>query len=283
MPADAAPTSPRPGAVRLAVGVGPAVAAAVLAVAAAIGRGPLVGAVVVAQVVMAVTWLAVIGMPAAAGGAAIVVAAAIAADVYVARDDALTAVAGVVAASFVAALLMQLARRRRRRVTTSLAGVMSGVVLAVLTAYLLAIQAGDDSNRGVVLVAAAVAVSLVVGRALDVVAGPPAGVVAHGWLRLLVPPVVSGRGWPGVFAGLAAAAGVGALLGRDQSMLGAGSGALIGVTAALAAELADIAVSAASAEVADARRLLAVRLLAVVLPVAAAAPVGYAVTTIAVG
>jgi hypothetical protein len=270
MPADAVPRPGHPAALGLALGGGPAAAALVIAAAAALGRGSLVAAVVVVQAIIAIAWLAVVGIPAAAGGAAIVMAAAIAADIFIARDDALTEVAGVVAASFVAALVMQLARRDRRRVTTSLAGVMSGVVLAVLTAYLLAIHAGDGGRSAAVLVALAVVAALLASRAIDLV------VARLGPDRLLA------ARWPGLILGVATAAALGAYIGIRYEPLTTGAGILVGAAAALAAGLADIAVAVGSAELADGRRLLAVRVLALVLPLAAAAPAGYAVTTVAV-
>ena len=283
MPADATPTPGRPDRAAVALAVGPAAVAALVGGAAALGRWPLVAVVVAVQVAMAVAWLVVIGVPAAAAAIAIVTAAAIATDVIVVRDDALTKVAGVIAASFVAALLMQLARRRRRRVTTSLAGVMSGVVVVVLTSYLLATHAGEGEWPAAVLVAAAVGAALLVGRLLDLLASPSWGVVARGWRRSAVPLVGSRRGWPGLLVGLAVAAGIGAWFGGQQDPLTTGSGVLIALAAALVAQLIDVAVAVSSAELADGGRLLAVRVLAVVLPLAAAAPAGYAVTSIAVG
>jgi hypothetical protein len=80
-----------------------------------------------------------------------------------------------------------------------------------------------------------------------------------------------------MLAGLVVAGAVGALLG-DVGALDTGSGVVLALAAGVAATLADVGVEQMTTEVSADRRRYAVLLLGAVLPLVAAAPVGYAVT-----
>lgn len=249
-----------------AAGVSGAVAAA-----AAGGRAALICAVVVVQAMLAAGWLRAAAIPGAAGAAVVVVVAAAAADGYAARDSAepLAPVAGVVAVAFLATLLLQLAQRGRTRVTESLAVTMTGVLLVVLAAHLVAVLGGAGESAAAVLVALAAGAAVLAGRLVDEVAPRqrPAGEVR--------------RGWPGLLAGLVAAAAAGMLAGGNGA-LGAGSGVVIGIAVGVAATLAEVGVEQMATGLSADRRRSAVLLLGAVLPLVVAAPVGYAVTRLLV-
>ena len=236
-----------------------------LALAAVAGDPVLLVAVAVLQAALVLAVLAVLGAPAATGAAVVAVGAAVAADVLVVVDDGeVDRVAGVLGLSLVAALLHQLVRRGRSRVTESLADTMLAGVVGAAAACLLALPFADG-GRDVLLVAlASSAAVLLVGRLVDRVAPRP--VLAAG----------ATRGWPGLLAGLVAgvvAAGAAGTSG-DLSLAAA---ALAGLAAAVTVAAADLAVDLGAAELRpgrrDARRLLALRPAAALLPYALLGPV----------
>jgi hypothetical protein len=248
-------------------GLAGAAVAGVLAGAAAGGGPALLVAVVVLQVALVPAVLAVLDAPAARGAAVVAVAAGIASDVLVRLDDGqVDRVAGVVGLSLVAALLHQLLRRGRNRVTESLADTMLAVVLATAASCLLALGSAAGERDVLLLALAASAGALLLGRLVD---------------RVLPRPVLAAgatRGWPGLLLGLAGGVGaallVHALAAADVSPAAA---ALVGLAAAVTVATADLAVDLGATELRpgrrDARRLLALRPVAALLPYALLGPV----------
>jgi hypothetical protein len=251
---------------------GTLVAAGALATAAASGHTAFGLAVLAAQALVTLAWLALTEVDGAEGAAAVVLASAAGADLLAFRDggEGIKAAAGVVALAFVASLALQLFRRHRARTTDALTGTITAVVLVVFAAHLLA--AGAKTSAG--LAAAALlcpAAAVAAGRAGDLVSIRP----------LLVAD--ARRGWLGLLAGVAAAAGLGAVLGVAWAPLSGASGAVLGVVTGLAAAVADLAVDLAAADAFDARRAAALRPLGMLLPLVVAAPVAYAAARLLIG
>jgi hypothetical protein len=248
-------------------GLAGAAVAGLLAGAAAAGGPALVAAVVVLQVALVLTVLAVLDAPAARGAAVVAVVAGVAADAVVLLDDGqVDRVAGVVGLSLVAALLHQLVRRGRNRVTESLADTMLAVVLASAASCLLALRSAAGERDVLLLALVAAAGALLVGRLVD---------------RVLARPVLAAgatRGWPGLLVGLAGGVGA-ALLVRELAAadVSAPATALLALAAAVTVATADLAVDLGATELRpgrrDARRLLALRPAAALLPYALLGPV----------
>lgn len=266
-----------PRARRLVAGdVAPALAtlavAGVLAGVAAAGNGALGAALLAVQAVVVLAWLALTDVDGAEGATVIGVAAALGADLLAVQrgGDGIASTVGVLGGAFVLSLALQLARPHRQRTTDALAGTMTAVVLAVFAAHLLAASARTDwsvAATGVLCAGAA----LVAGRVGDVLAPRPA--------------VVQGtrRGLLGLVLALAAAAVLGSVLGGAWAPLSARSGIVVGVAAAAAAVAADLATDLAHGETNDRRRRDALKPLAVLLPLVAAAPVTYAAARLLIG
>jgi hypothetical protein len=251
---------------------GAAAAAGVLAGAAAFGHTALGLAVLAVQAVVTLAWLALTDVDGAEGATAIVLAGAVAADLVAVRKEgaAVSGAVAVVALAFVASLAWQLFRPRRERVAESLAGTVSGVVLAVFAAHLLAVAA--KTSGGVVAVAVLCpGAALLLGRAGDSLAVRPA--LATG----------ARRGALGLVAATVAAAVLGAVLGSLWAPLSARSGAAVGVATGLAAVAADLALDLTAADALDPRRAGALRALTLLLPLVVAAPVAYAAVRLLVG
>lgn len=246
--------------------------AAICGGGALVGRWPLFALVVIIQLALTLAWLAVTAVPAASGGLLITIGAALVADLYAGRighpDQA--PVAAVVAAAFALAVLRQLARRRRTHVTESLAAVMTGVVMVVFAAHLIATRAGRGGVAAVAAVCFAVAAATAVRRGIDAFFVRPA-------LR-----AGSGRGWPGLLASAAAAAAAGGYVGAVRAGLDVRTGALVGLAAALAAAVVDLGIAFGSRHLAAERRWSAIAPLGVLLPLVVAAPVGYGVARLLV-
>lgn len=224
------------------------------------------------QAVLTLAWLALTEVDGGESAAVVVGLAAAAADVLAVRrhGEGVSANATVVALAFVATLALQLFRTHRERTAEALAGTISGVVLVVFAAHLLATNAKSGAAvaaTGLLCAAAA----LVAGRAGDLAFSRPA--LAPG----------STRGVAGFVAGVGVATGLGAVLGGAYAPLSPASGALLGLASGVAAAVADLAVDLVAADAADERRTAALRPLSVLLPLAVAAPVAYAAARLLIG
>ncbi len=228
------------------------------------GDVPLLGGVVVVQVLMALGFLALVEAPAGGGVFLLSAGAAVAADVVVWVDDgAVGGLAGVVAVALVAGLLHQLCRRDRSRVTESLADTFLVVVLGCSTASLLAAQLHPEGTWPLRAALAAAGVALLAGRIGDAVIRRPALAVG------------ATRAWPGLLLSLGA--GVAAAVLVADGHLENGQAALLGLVVAAAVAIADLAIDLAASELTvapeDARRVAALRPVAVLLPFTLLGPV----------
>lgn len=252
------------------------VAAIVLVAIAVLGQvhpAALAAGLFLAQVALALAWFAAVDAPGSIVGVAIVAAAGGVADWLVGVDsaDAIGQVAAVVGLAFAVSLLYQLYRRPRPHVVASLSATLSGVVLGMSLAAWLAlhvVSGGDDST---VCGALAAGAALVVGRFVDAVYAKPA--LGHPASRRY-----ADRGVPGFLLGLAAAGGVGALVGGHQDFVGAGLGWRLGVATALLALIGDL-VGHLAAD--NGRR--AVVPLTVLMPAVLAGPAAYVAGRILLG
>lgn len=252
----------------VAAGLGGAVAAGALAGVAVVGTGALLPTLLLAQVVLALAWTAYADAPAPLPTVGILVASAVAADVLAVRDDGRGAAAtiGVLAAAFVVAVAASLVDRNRTRVSEGLAITVTGALLVVLTAQLLAVEAGRLGGVLVAVALTAVGCSLAVARLIDAGVGGP--------------PVVAGsqRGLLGVAVGLVVAAGTGMVLGAAHAPLSRISGLLVCAAAAAAALVADLAIELGTHAAVEERARSAARPLAALVPLCAAAPVVFALS-----
>lgn len=251
-----------------AAGVGAALVALAAAGASYGGRPFLAGVVFVVQVLLTLAWFAVLDTPGSLGGFVICLASGAAADLLLVSGSGLSVsrLAGVLGLAFPAGLAAQLLRRRRTRVAESLAGTVSGVLLGLSAASLIALRGGRSGREAVVSALIGAGSALLVARLVDV--------------GLARPPVVFGctRGWPGVLIGMLAAAGAGYAYGGYAPAVSATTGlALAAATAALALA-ADLAVDlgrGALAGVGYERQLAALTPLTALLPLAVACPAAY--------
>jgi len=154
---------------RLGHAVVPAVLAAGLAGLAAWDRSPLLAGVVVLQLLLVLSFLALVDAPAAVGVLVLGTAAAVASDVVVHVDDGrVGGLAGVVALAFVGGLLQQLTRRHRSRVTESLSDTLVVVVLVASAACLTAAVQAPDGDWLVPAGLLGAGAALVAGRLTQV-------------------------------------------------------------------------------------------------------------------
>lgn len=239
---------------RLGHAVAPAVLAAALAGLAAWGRTPLLLGVAALQVLLVLTFLALVDAPAALGVLLLGTAAALAADVVVHVDDGrVGGLAGVVALALVGGLLQQLARRHRSRVTESLADSLAVVVLVASAACLGAAVQAPDGDWLVPAGLAGTGAALVTGR-----------------LALLALPT---RPSAAVLASLVAGTLLTASLaeGTDRERW------LLGLAVAAATALVDVVTALAAGDLLegprDRRRLASLRPVTQLLPFAVVAPV----------
>ena len=237
------------------LGAGPALAL-VLVLAAAAGEGVLVLGIALVQAGVVAGWYRSVDVPGAVHGAVVAATAAVAADALVLTapaDRPLARVPAVLALAVVGALAAQLVRRDgRARLVASLTATLCLAAFAALPAAQLAAL---GSKGGVPLVAATVVPAGLV-TAADAVGRAGS---RRRWLRPLVALV----------AALAAGLAVG---GLTELSTGAAAGTAV----------ASGAVAWAAAVLAD-RAARPDPLLASVLPVALAAPVGYVVGRLLVG
>jgi hypothetical protein len=249
----------------------PAVGAVVVATAlltllpTVLGDAGLVAAVLVVQLALVAAWVVAIGIRGFLGSLVIGAVAAVGADVALLlperpRLDHLVVVLGV---SFLVAVLHQMVRPAPRRyLVASLAGVVLLVCALCSLAVLLTVAKVDD---GLTLTTTAV---LVVGGAL---------VVAHLVdLVLPRPPIAAGvpRGLPGLVLGVLAAVLVALPARGAGDLVDVVSAATTGVALGGVAVLMSLGASYVVAE--RGQRGWALPVVQAVLPMAAAAPVAYA-------
>jgi hypothetical protein len=260
----------------VAAGVLTSVVAALLVAASLGGRGALAAAIFPVQLMLIVGWIGVLGIRAGLGATGIAVGAAAVADVLVATGPAdARRLMPVVAVGLLVALVHQLLRRDGRPgLTASLAGTVSAIALVCALATFVALRAGVGGSSAVLTALAAAAGAVLIAWLCDFGLTRPAIVG------------VEGRGWPGLLLGLAAACGIGALVGSARDELGVGYGVTIGVAVAAVALAAGVGVTLARTDAGTQpgrRSTVGLLPLAVVLPLAAAAPVAYVTGRILVG
>lgn len=230
-----------------------------------LGVPGLVVAVAVLQFGLVVAWVVATGIRGFRGSLALGLAAAAGADVALllpdrARLDQLVVVLGL---AFLAAVAHQMMRPAPRLyLVASLAGVLLLVCCVCSLSVLLMVGRTDGGTRAAVTAALVVGAALVAGHLVDLVLPRP-----H--LAAGVP-----RGLSGLLVGVLAAVVV-SLLRRDggdlvAAMSAVTSGAVLGVVAGL------MALGASYVVVERAQRGWALPVVQAVLPLAAAAPVAYA-------
>ena len=260
----------------VAAGVLTSAIAGALVLASFGGRAALAGAVFPLQVALVVGWLGTLGVRAGVGAAMIAVAAAAVADVVVATGPAdARRLLAVIAVGLLIALIHQLVRRDGRPgLTASLAGTVSAIALACALATFAALRAGIGGSAAALAALGAAAGAVLVAWVCDFVLTRPAI------------PGVPRRAWPGLILGLGAGCAIGAGVGSAREVLGAGYSVTIGGAVAAVALAVGVGVDLARARVSAPRprgRLDGLLPLAVVLPLAAAAPVAYVTGRILVG
>jgi len=223
-------------------------------------------AVALLQLGLVAAWVVATGIRGALGSAALGVAAAAGADaaVLLPRRPELDWLLAVLGLGFLAAVVHQMARRSPRLyLVASLAGVLLLVCSVSALAVLLGVGRLDE--RALVTAVLAVGAALLVGHLVDLVVPRPR--IAAG-----VP-----RGLLGLVLSVVAAAAVGYLRRDGDALQAAAYGAVVGGIAALMG----VAASYVVAERGQAGWALPV--VQAVLPLAAAAPVAYALTLYVAG
>jgi hypothetical protein len=269
--ATAAPTAlranePAPRPAVLWLGLGGAVICLALAGLATVNADALGAGVFVVQLILVLSFLALVDAPGSGGAFVVAAAAAAVADVVVLRSDGrVSGLAGVIALGLVGSLLHQLLRRGRTRVTESLADTLVAVVLAVSASSLIALRMAGGGRDAVIVCLAAGAGALIAGRIGDRVLPRPALAVG------------ANRGWPGLL--LALGAGAAAAVAVASGPVAGARGALLGLAIAATVSAGDLSVDLGAAELTagrrDARRVSALMPAGLVLPFAALAPVAY--------
>ena len=228
------------------------------------GVGRLV-AVVVLQLALVAAWVVATGIRGFAGSLALGAVAAVGADLAMVlpRRPQLDGLLVVLGLAFLAAVVHQMTRPAPRLyLVASLAGVVLLVCSVSALAVLLGVARLDDGPHALVTAVLAVGAALLVGHLVDLVLPRPQ--LADG-----VP-----RGLLGLVLAVLAAVGV-ALLRRDGgTLLGAVSAATYGAALGGVAALMAVGASYVVAERGSATWALPV--VQAVLPLAAAAPVAYA-------
>lgn len=258
--------APRPAV--LGLGAGGGLICLGLAGLATVNAPVLAVGVLLVQLILVLSFLALVDAPASGGGFLVAAGAAVVGDVVVLTSDGrVSGLAGVIALGLVAALLHQLVRRGRTRVTESLADTLVAVVLSVSAASLIALRMSDGGREAVLVCLAAGAGALLAGRLGDRILPRPALAIG------------ANRGWPGLLLALGVGACAAVLVaGRDGAVAGT-RGGLLGLAVAAAVSAADLSVDLGAAELTagrrDARRVSALMPAGLVLPFAALAPVAY--------
>jgi hypothetical protein len=248
----------------LAQGLACALLAGLLYLLEVLGQWPLLAGVVLVQVLLMLGVLALLDSPAAGGIFVLGSLAGAAADLAIVLDDGrVTYVPGVLGLALVAALLHQLIRRDRQRVVESLAGTMVVAALVCMTAALTAAPEPPEGPWPLRVALVAGGLTLLGGRVGDRFLPRP-GIAAY-----------ATRAWPGLGLALLASLTGAALVGNGH--LDLGRSLLIGLVAVSVAGGIDLALDLAATELTpaheDARRVAALRPVAVLLPFAALAPV----------
>jgi hypothetical protein len=227
------------------------VAALVLIGGNAAGRPGLAVAVIAVQAVLVIAWCQLFSL--AVESAAIVVLAVAVADFVLLRTRAATggSIAGVLGLSVIAVLFHQVARRSSRSVTEVVAVTLSAIVIACAVALLLPLR------------------ELGTGRA-GVFAGVVTAAAAIAAARLLPGPDPVRR-----IAGLAIAAGAGAVCGLPKGGLSVADGLYVGLAAGAAALLVDRLVERSSLPRSSRGEVLVSVVVAGLLPLMLAAPIAY--------
>jgi hypothetical protein len=224
-----------------------------VALSAYAGIPVLVLAVALVQAFVAYGWNRTLVVPGSTGALVIAAAAALGSDLLLLRHDEsrpLAPLSGVLGLTVVAAFVHQVVRRPHRdRVTASLSATVTLAVAVVLAALYL--PAYRDTSGAAALVAA-VALAAAAGALMGGLPAPA---------------------WASVPLGLAAGAGVGWLIG-GATHVGSGDGGLLGLAAAVLAEVALALVRRAAGH--D-------RLSAAALPIAFAGPAAYILGRILLG
>jgi hypothetical protein len=267
-----APVSPR--ALHLpAAGLAVVVTALLGGLPLALGDAGRVAAVAVLQVALVAAWPAITGLRGPVGALVVGTAAAAAADLAVLLPERpqLDALAPVLGLGLLAAVLHQMTRPAPRpELVPSLASVVLLVCAVCALAPLLAVGRLDDGARAVLATAVVVGAALVVGHLVDLVLPRPA--VAPGVPCGLVALVLA------VLAGGAAA---GVLLADGGSPADAVAAVTFGAALGAVAALTSLAASYLVVERAGPGWAAAV--VQAVLPMAAAAPVAFALALNGVG
>ncbi|SDY79067.1 hypothetical protein SAMN05661080_04617 [Modestobacter sp. DSM 44400] len=239
--------------------------ALLVALPANLGDRGLVVAVAVLQLGLVAAWVVATGIRGFLGSLAIGVAAAAGADVALllpdrARLDQLLVVLGL---AFLAAVAHQMTRPAPRRyLVASLAGVLLLVACVCSLAVLLMVGRTEGGNRVAATYALVVGAALVVGHLVDLVLPRP--LIADG-----VP-----RGLLGLGAGVLAAVAVALLRRNGGDLIAAMTAVTSGAALGAVAVLMGLGASYVVAERAQHGWALAV--VQAVLPLAAVAPVAYA-------
>ncbi|WP_369139455.1 hypothetical protein [Modestobacter versicolor] len=249
----------------------PAAALVVLTAGAAVGLTVEAGdagrlaAVVALQVVLVAAWVVATGIRGAVGSVALGVAAAAGADAAMLLPERpeLDWLLPVLGLGFLAAVVHQMTRPAPRLyLVASLAGVVLLLCSVCALAVLLGLGRIDDGEQALVTAVLAVAAALLVGHLVDLVLPRPE--IAPG-----VP-----RGLVGLVLAVAAAVAV-ALLRRDgTTLVSALSASTFG--AALGGVAALMAVGASYVVAERGQASWALPVVQAVLPLAAAAPIAYA-------
>ena len=256
--------APRPAV--LLLGLGGGLICLVLAGLATVNADALAVGVFVVQLILVLSFLALVDAPGSGGAFVVAAVAAAMADVVVLRADGrVSGLAGVIALGLVGSLLHQLLRRGRTRVTESLADTLVAVVLAVSASSLVALRMAGGGRDAVIVCLTAGAGALIAGRIGDRILPRPA--LALG----------ANRGWPGLL--LALGAGAAAAVAVAHGPVAGTRGALLGLAIAATVSAGDLSVDLGAAELTagrrDARRVSALMPAGLVLPFAALAPVAF--------
>jgi hypothetical protein len=252
----------------LALGLGGAVICLGLAGLAMVGEEALAAGVLVVQLILVLSFLALVDAPGSGGAFLVAAGAAAAGDAIVLTSHGrVSGLSGVIALGLVASLLHQLLRRGRTRVTESLADTFVALVLAVAASALIALRMAGGGRDAVIVCLAAGAGGLVAGRIGDRILPRPALAVG------------ANRGWPGLLLALGAGAAAAVAAAGDTGPVAGTRGALLGLAIAATVSAADLAVDLGAAELTagrrDARRVSALMPAGLVLPFAALAPIAY--------
>jgi hypothetical protein len=258
--------APRPAV--LSLGVGGSIICLGLAGLATVNATALGAGVFAVQVVLVLSFLALVDSPGSGGAFVVAAVSAGTADVVVLISDGrVSGLAGVIALGLVGSLIHQLARRGRTRVTESMADTLVAVVLAVSAAALLALRMAGGGRDAVIVCLAAGAGALVAGRVGDRILPRPALAIG------------ANRGWPGLLLALGAGAAAAVAVAGDTGPVAGTRGALLGLAIAATVSAADLSIDLGAAELTagrrDARRVSALMPAGLVLPFAALAPVAY--------